>query len=132
MCIRDRLNEAYSLGGPNLLVKTLRAQVFHGLHINHIVDVNFGGFEQLVNAIGCVYSDVDHRYYNNTALTDYSSINLQPGYQKLCGANALSFVRFRHTDSDIVRNARQQEDVYKRQGRGDRLPRAQGRRGARA
>jgi hypothetical protein len=56
-----------------------------------------------------VYTDVDHRYYNNTAVTDYSSIDLQPGYQKLCGADALSFVRFRHTDSDIVRNARQQD-----------------------
>ena len=63
----------------------------------------------MVDAIGCVYTDVDHRYYNNTALTDYSSIDLQPGYQRLCGADALAFVRFRHTDSDIVRNARQQD-----------------------
>jgi hypothetical protein len=58
-----------------------------------------------------VYTDVDHRYYNNTALTNYSSIDIQPGYQKLCGADALSFVRFRHTDSDIVRNARQQDFI---------------------
>ena len=56
-------------------------------------------------------ADVDHRYYNNTALTDYSSINIQPGYQKLCGADALAFVRFRHTDSDLVRNARQQDFI---------------------
>ena len=83
--------------------------MFPGLQINHIIDVNFGGFEDLVNAIGCVYTDVDHRYYNNTAFTDYSSIDLQPGYQRLCGADALSFVRFRHTDSDLVRNARQQD-----------------------
>ena len=39
-----------------------------GFTINHIVDVNFSGFEELVNAIGCVYTDVDHRYYNNTAV----------------------------------------------------------------
>jgi polyisoprenyl-teichoic acid--peptidoglycan teichoic acid transferase len=105
----DKLNAAYSIGGPNLLVKILQEQVFQGLKINHIVDVNFGGFEQLINAIGCVYTDVDHRYYNNTALTNYSSIDIQPGYQKLCGSDALAFVRFRHTDSDIVRNARQQD-----------------------
>jgi hypothetical protein len=79
--------------------------------VNHIVDINFSGFKALVNAIGCVYSDVDHRYYNNTAVTDYSSINIQPGYEKLCGSNALAFVRFRHTDSDLVRNARQQDFV---------------------
>ena len=105
----DKLNAAYSIGGDNLLVKILEQQVFPGLKINHIIDVNFGGFEDLVNAIGCVYTDVDHRYYNNTAYTDYSSIDIQPGYQKLCGTDALEFVRFRHTDSDIVRNARQQD-----------------------
>jgi len=105
----DKINAAYSIGGPNLLVKVLKTQVFPGLQINHIIDVNFGGFQDLVNAIGCVYTDVDHRYYNNTQFTDYSSINLQPGYQRLCGSDALSFVRFRHTDSDLVRNARQQD-----------------------
>ena len=104
-----KLNAAYSIGGPNLLVHVLSQQVFPGLKVNHIIDVNFGGFEALVNAIGCVYVDVDHRYYNNTAYTDYSSIDIQPGYQKLCGSDALAFVRFRHTDSDIVRNARQQD-----------------------
>jgi LCP family protein required for cell wall assembly len=106
-----KLNAAYSFGGTNLLITTLQQQVFPGLVVNHIVDLNFGGFEQLVDAIGCVYTDVDHRYYNNTAQTDYSSIDLQPGYQKLCGSGALQFVRFRHTDSDIVRNARQQDFI---------------------
>ena len=85
--------------------------MFPGLKVNHIVDINFGGFTDLVNAIGCVYTDVDHRYYNNTAVTNYSSIDIQPGYQKLCGTDALAFVRFRHTDSDLVRNARQQDFI---------------------
>jgi polyisoprenyl-teichoic acid--peptidoglycan teichoic acid transferase len=107
----SKINAAYSVGGPSLLVKVLKQQVFHGLQINHIVDVNFGGFEALVNAIGCVYTDVDHRYYNNTIYTGYSSIDIQPGYQRLCGSDALAFVRFRHTDSDIVRNARQQDFI---------------------
>jgi len=107
----SKLNAAYSAGGPNLLIKTIRANVFPDLHVNHIVDVNFGGFQALVNAIGCVYADVDHRYYNNTLYTGYSSIDIQPGYQKLCGTDALAFVRFRHTDSDLVRNARQQDFI---------------------
>jgi len=112
--VTSKLNAAYSVGGPNLLVKVLSQQVFPGLQVNHIIDVNFRGFSDLVDAIGCVYTDVDHRYYNNTAYTGYSSIDIQPGYQKLCGDNqspsgALAFVRFRHTDTDIVRNARQQD-----------------------
>jgi LCP family protein required for cell wall assembly len=114
-----KLNEAYSEGGPNLLIKTLKTQVFPGLVVNHIIDVNFKGFSDLIDAIGCVYTDVDHRYYNLSQPginnpDNYSSIDIEPGYQKLCGHNqadtgALAFVRFRHTDTDIVRNARQQD-----------------------
>jgi LCP family protein required for cell wall assembly len=106
-----KLNAAYSLGGVKLLINTLKQQVFPGIQINHVLDVNFGAFIGLVNAIGCVYAAVDHRYYNSTALTNYSSIDVRPGYQKLCGTQALQFVRFRHTDSDIVRNARQQDFI---------------------
>ena len=111
-----KLNAAYADGGPDLLLHTLQTQVFPGLHVNHIIVFSFTGFAKLVDAIGCVYTDVDHRYYNNTAQTDYSSIDIQPGYQKLCGNNgapdsALAFVRFRHTDSDEVRNARQQDFI---------------------
>jgi hypothetical protein len=98
------------------MIKTIQQNAFPQLKVNHVLDVNFQGFSDLVDAIGCVYSAVDERYYNNTALTGYSSIDIQPGYQKLCGANqapsgALAFVRFRHTDSDIVRNARQQDFI---------------------
>jgi len=106
-----KLNAAYSIGGDNLIIKTLQQQVFPGLKVNHIIDVNFGGFEAMVNAIGCVYTDVDRRYFHITGpgLENWSSIDIQPGYHRLCGADALSFVRFRHFDSDLVRNARQQD-----------------------
>jgi hypothetical protein len=51
--------------------------------------------------------NVDHQYYipPNTGV---AAINLHAGYQRLDGQDALNFVRFRHTDSDIYRNARQQ------------------------
>jgi polyisoprenyl-teichoic acid--peptidoglycan teichoic acid transferase len=108
-----KLNSAYSVGGPSLLLNILRTQVFPGLEVNHIIDFNFQGFSDLVDALGCVYGDVDHRYINvndnDAAQTDYSSIDLQAGYQQLCGTQALQFVRFRHTDSDLVRDARQQD-----------------------
>jgi polyisoprenyl-teichoic acid--peptidoglycan teichoic acid transferase len=114
----QKINAAYSEGGYGLLIKTIKANVFPNLHVNHIVDTNFTGFSDLVDAIGCVYSDVDRRYYNLSAPgpNNYSSIDVQPGYQKLCGNNqsprgALPFVRFRHLDSDIVREARQQDFI---------------------
>ena len=106
--ITAKLNSVYSVGGPGLLLRVLKTQVFPGLEVNHIIDFDFQGFSNLVDALGCVYGDVDHRYINDTAQTDYSSIDLQAGYQRLCGTQALQFVRFRHTDSDLVREARQQ------------------------
>ncbi|HEY2319844.1 MAG TPA: LCP family protein [Solirubrobacteraceae bacterium] len=114
----DKINAAYSEGGYGLLIKTIKQNVFPKLRVNHIVDTNFTGFSDLVDAIGCVYSDVDRRYFNVSApgANNYSSIDIQPGYQKLCGHNqsvtgALPFVRFRHLDSDIVREARQQDFI---------------------
>ncbi len=80
--------------------------------LNGIVDVNFAGFIKVVDTLGCAYVNVDHRYYNENVgspETDYTSINLQPGYQKLCYENALDYVRYRHTDTDFVRVARQQD-----------------------
>jgi LCP family protein required for cell wall assembly len=107
----SKLNDAYAYGGPKLTLRTVKQLT--GLDINHLVNVDFTGFARAVNAIGCVYVDVDHRYFhqntvNGTSADDYAEINLQPGYQALCGFDALSFARYRHTDNDIVRSARQQ------------------------
>jgi LCP family protein required for cell wall assembly len=101
----DKLNAAYSIGGPKLTLQTVKQLT--GVDPNHLVNVDFTGFARAVNAIGCVYVDVDRRYYI-APNTGTSEINLQPGYQALCGFDALSFARYRHTDNDIVRAARQQ------------------------
>jgi LCP family protein required for cell wall assembly len=105
-----KFNEAYSYGGPKMTLRVVKELT--GLRINHVVNVDFLGFVRAVDAIGCVYTDVDRRYYHsNVGLPpseQYSEINIQPGYQKLCGVKALQYVRFRHTDTDIVRSARQQ------------------------
>ena len=104
-----KINAAYGIGGPSLLLRILRTQVVPGLKVNHVIDFDFRGFSDLVDALGCVYGDIDHRYVNDTAQTDYSNIDLEAGYQRLCGAQALQFVRFRHTDTSLVRDARQQD-----------------------
>ena len=65
-----------------------------------------------MNQLGCVYTDVDRRYFNRnvgTAATNYASIDIQAGYQRLCGADALDYVRYRHGDNDLVRAARQHD-----------------------
>ncbi len=104
----DRINAAWSLcgnEGPKATVDTM--EHLTGLQINYLITLDFHGFKQIVNKLHGVYMNVDHRYYipPNTGV---SAIDLEPGYQKLDGGQALEFVRFRHTDSDLYRNARQQ------------------------
>src|SRR5438270_5791869 len=114
----EKINAAYTIGsklggtkgGIVLAAETIEKEVFPGLKLNGIIDVNFGGFMKVVDTLGCAYVNVDRRYIGGGALGEnFSAINLQPGYQKLCYQNALSYVRYRHTDSDLVRVARQQD-----------------------
>jgi LCP family protein required for cell wall assembly len=106
----NKFNAAYTYGGPNLTTKVVKQLT--GLQINHVVNVNFTGFADAVNAIDCVYFDVDHHYYHSNyglpASEQYAEIDIKAGYQLMCGYKALQFVRYRHDDNDIVRSARQQ------------------------
>ncbi len=125
-----KINSAYSFGGLNLATKTVKellggatqagtagtaaaAAPVEPFEINHAIGVNFKGFRQVVNFLGCVYTDIDRRYYHSNVgvppALQYAEIDVQPGYQKLCGQRALDYVRFRHDDSDLVRAARQQD-----------------------
>ncbi|HTZ86734.1 MAG TPA: LCP family protein [Solirubrobacteraceae bacterium] len=116
---QEKINAAYTYGARlhgvkgsmELAADTIEKEVFPGITINGIVDVNFASFIKIVDTLGCVYVNVDHRYLhiNGEGGEIYSEINLQPGYQKLCYNNALSYVRYRHGDSDFVRVARQQD-----------------------
>jgi LCP family protein required for cell wall assembly len=109
----EKFNAAYTYGGPKLTLRVVKELT--GLPINHVVNVDFLGFVRAVDAIGCVYADVDRRYYHSNvgvpASEQYSEINIKPGYQLLCGKKALQYVRYRHTDTDIVRSARQQDFI---------------------
>jgi LCP family protein required for cell wall assembly len=115
---QQKFNATYSVGsengggpaGADKLVLKVASQTLPGLNINHVIDINFSAFIGVVRAIGCVYVDVDHRYLNNLD-PSYQPINLQPGYQRLCAEPALSYVRYRHLDSDFVRVARQQDFI---------------------
>jgi LCP family protein required for cell wall assembly len=106
-----KFNEAYSYGGTKLTLRTVKKLT--GLPINHVVNIDFLGFAQGVYAIGCVYTDVDRRYYHSNEgvppSEQYAEIDVKPGYQLMCGKQALDYVRYRHTDTDIVRSARQQD-----------------------
>ena len=114
----NRINSAYTYGIPTLL-GTLKHDL--GISVNHVVVITFGRFKRAIDEMGCVYSTVDRRYYhvNVPGGPQYQEINLQPGYQKLCGAQSLQFVSYRHSDTSLVRDARDQSflmDVKKQYG----------------
>ena len=101
------------MAGPKLTLEVVKQITGDRIPINHVVNVDFTGFADAVNAIGCVYMDVDRHYFNDNATAasfaeQYAEIDIQAGYQRLCGFKALQYVRYRHEDNDIVRAARQQ------------------------
>jgi LCP family protein required for cell wall assembly len=105
---QDRINSAWGhcSNGPAASLDTI--EHLTGLrNINYFITLDFHAFKQLVNNLHGVYMNVDRRYYIPLH-TGVSAINLHPGYQKLDGGEALSYVRYRHTDSDIYRTGRQQ------------------------
>ncbi|MGH2950895.1 MAG: LCP family protein, partial [Solirubrobacterales bacterium] len=102
----DKFNVAYSSGGADRTLDVVKQ--ITGLKINHVVNINFTGFADAVNAIGCVYIDVDRRYFIPPE-ANYAEIDIEAGYQRLCGLKALQYVRYRFDDNDLVRSARQQD-----------------------
>ena len=112
-----KINSAYEIGGPRKTVATIK-RLFKDARARTsrsttCINVNFGGFRRAVNYVGGVYVDVDRRYYNdNTTAAPgeaYATIDVQPGYQKLKGQDALDYVRYRHGDNDFFRATRQQD-----------------------
>jgi LCP family protein required for cell wall assembly len=110
---RGRINEAFTYCGPRGTLATVKQLT--GIPINYMITVNFVAFQRIVDKLGGVYLDIDRRYLNdNSGLgfgQTYAPINLRPGYQQLTGSEALDYVRYRHTDSDLYRVVRQQDFV---------------------
>lgn len=115
--ITNRINSAYTYGyeegggtagGAQLMLETIKRVL--GVTVNHVFVTNFPKFRHAVDEMGCVYMTVDRRYYhvNEPGGEQYFEINLAPGYQRLCGKQALEFVANRHEDTSLTRDARDQ------------------------
>jgi LCP family protein required for cell wall assembly len=106
---RGPINSAFADCGLAGTVETVKHLT--GLPIHYIVTVDFRGFIQLVDKLDGVWLDIDRRYFNDNSnpglFGTFPPIDLKPGYQRLTGREALSFVRYRHTDSDLYRLERQ-------------------------
>jgi LCP family protein required for cell wall assembly len=100
----SKINAAFALGGPGLLVRTVEQTT--GLPINHYAEIDFAGFLKVVDALGGITlcNRSGHRLDDR-----YANLHMGPGCKDMRGIQALAFVRARHVDSDFGRIGRQQE-----------------------
>lgn len=101
-----KLNAAYSVGGPELLVETVEG--LSGLTIDHYVEVGMDGISSLVDAVGGVELCLDYDV-NDTM----SGLVWEAGCHEADGTTALAFTRMRYSDplGDIGRTARQRQVI---------------------
>jgi len=93
----SKINAAFALGGPQLLAQTV--QNVTGLYINHYMGIGFGGFVDVVDAVGGVNMCLPGPMKDPKA-----GLNLKAGCQTLDGAQALGYVRTRNfAVSDLQR-----------------------------
>jgi LCP family protein required for cell wall assembly len=111
---RYKINAAYAFGGAALAIRTVER--FLGVKINHVVEMNFDNFPQLVDSMGgidytsktCVHSEISGGVANGG-----STLRFGKGTHHLNGKDALTLARTRHNlcvknDSDLNRAKRQQ------------------------
>ena len=100
-----KINAAHQKGGPPLSEQTVQENF--GIPSDKYIALDFEGFEKAIDILGGVDLAVDKKmdYDDNWG---HLHIHLKPGMQHLNGTQAMGFVRFRHSDSDLVRTRRQQ------------------------
>lgn len=113
-----KLNSAYMLGGPELLMKTVKET--YNVNIDKYIIINFWGFETIVDYIGGI--EVDVKDYQLEELNKYIGESTggndcpveKTGIQTLNGKQALSYARIRYNVGDeYERTDRQREVIFK-------------------
>lgn len=99
---REKLNHSHAYGGADLTMEVVSNLL--DIPLDKYVEVNFKGFEDVIDALGGVEIEVEKRMRNKD-----EGINLQPGLQRLNGNDALGYVRYRSDGDDITRIGRQQK-----------------------
>ena len=99
---QNRINAAFSFGGPSLLIQTM--EQLTGVHIDHFVVTDFTSFTRMTDALGGVQIRIPHD------IGDGNRVFFEAGVHQMTGEQALSYVRQRHglVDGDFGRVQRQQ------------------------
>jgi LCP family protein required for cell wall assembly len=109
----NKINAAYAFGGPALSIRVVEELVH--IPINHLVEVNFENFPQLIDAMGgvdytggCIVANLDGGFRNGGF-----TLRLPKGTHRLDGKQALALARTRENlckpnETDIQREEHQQ------------------------
>lgn len=109
----DRINDAYAIGGTNLLIQTVEGVV--NMPIRYYTIIKFTGFQKVIDALGGVTIDVPKTIWDPTYPAfkgfGYAPLYLKRGVHHMSGALALKYVRERHAFAlgDLERNIAQQQ-----------------------
>lgn len=101
---QQKINAAYSFEGPELLARTVEYNT--GLRIDHYAEIGFGGFANVVDALGGVEMCFDEPLKDRNSGADFEA-----GCHRLNGAEALAFnrQRYQEPEGDLGRTQNQQE-----------------------
>jgi LCP family protein required for cell wall assembly len=111
---QNKINAAYAIGGPSLAIKTVESYL--GIEVNHLVEVNFENFPQLIDSLGgvtykggCVVSNI-----NGGTRNGGYTLRLRAGEHEINGRQALALARTRKNEcakreDDRTRARRQQK-----------------------
>ncbi|TWJ06477.1 LytR family transcriptional attenuator [Stackebrandtia albiflava] len=105
-----KLNSALSSGGLPLMVATV--ENYSGVRIDHVMEIDFDGLKEVVDALGGVTMDVEPATGYDTLVSIHKPYReFQAGEQELDGEEALDYVRQRKQfqDGDFARMRHQQE-----------------------
>jgi LCP family protein required for cell wall assembly len=102
-----KINAAFAYGGPKLLIKTV--EDLTDIRIDHYVEIGFGGFVNVVDAVGGITICPTHDMNDKLA-----NLHVKKGCQHADGRVALAYARSRHADpklGDIARGGQQRQVV---------------------
>ncbi|WP_110182722.1 LCP family protein [Nocardioides solisilvae] len=107
----SKINAAYAWGGPKLMVRTVEQNT--GIRVDHYVEVGFGGFVDMVDAVGGI------EICPEAAMVDPdANLDIEAGCQDADGRTALGYARSRKTSADLgdIKRAEHQREVVAKVG----------------
>ena len=101
----DKINHAHAYGGTRASIETVE-ELFE-IPVDYYVKMNFDAFIDVVDALGGIEAEVPYTLLEKDQF-DRNTVQLEPGFQKLDGREALALARTRKQDNDLERGKRQQ------------------------